>query len=90
MAKPLGLACDHAGFELKQNLHVALEKLGIAVHDFGCATSNSRDYPDFAHAAGRAIASGEIERAVLVCGTGVGMSIAANRHQSTELNAHPL
>ena len=80
MTKPLGLAADHAGLELKTALSAELEKRGISVRDFGTTTSASCDYPDFAHAAGRAIESGEIEQAILICGTGVGMSISANRH----------
>ena len=80
MTKPLGIAADHAGLELKAALSAELEKRGIIVRDFGTTTSASCDYPDFAHAVGRAIESGEIERAILICGTGVGMSIAANRH----------
>jgi ribose 5-phosphate isomerase B len=80
MTKQLGLACDHAGFELKRALAAELEKRGIVVRDFGTTTSDSCDYPDFAHAVGRAIEGGDIERAILICGTGVGMSITANRH----------
>jgi len=80
MSKPLGVASDHAGLELKQALAAELTKRGVSVREFGTTTSDSCDYPDFAHAVGRAIESGEIERAILVCGTGVGMSIAANRH----------
>ena len=80
MTKPLGIASDHAGLDLKRVLAAELEKRGIAVRDFGTTTSDSCDYPDFAHAVARAIEGGEIERAILVCGTGVGMSIAANRH----------
>lgn len=74
------MASDHAGLELKRALAMELEKRGIVVRELGTTTSDSCDYPDFAHAVGRAIESGEIERAILVCGTGVGMSIAANRH----------
>ena len=80
MTKPLGVASDHAGLELKRTLVMELEKRGVVVREFGTTTSDSCDYPDFAHAVGRAIESGDIERAILVCGTGVGMSIAANRH----------
>jgi ribose 5-phosphate isomerase B len=80
MTKQLGVASDHAGLELKRALVSELDKRGVVVCDFGTATSDSCDYPDFAHAVGRAIEGGEIERAILVCGTGVGMSIAANRH----------
>ena len=80
MTKPLGMASDHAGLELKRALMSELEKRGVVMREFGTTTSDSCDYPDFAHAVGRAIEGGEIERAILVCGTGVGMSIAANRH----------
>ena len=80
MAKILGVASDHAGLVLKLAVVAELEKKGVVVRDFGTTTSDSCDYPDFAHAVGRAIESGELERAVLVCGTGVGMSMAANRH----------
>ena len=80
MTKPLGIASDHAGLDLKRALVTELEKRGVAVRDFGTTTGESCDYPDFAHAVGRAIEGAEIEQAILVCGTGVGMSIAANRH----------
>jgi ribose 5-phosphate isomerase B len=80
MTTPLGMASDHAGLELKRALVAELEKRGVVIREFGTTTSDSCDYPDFAHAVGRAIKGGEIERAILVCGTGVGMSIAANRH----------
>lgn len=80
MNQALGIASDHAGLELKRTLAAELERRGIAVREFGTTTNESCDYPDFAHAVGRAIAAGEIDRAILVCGTGVGMSIAANRH----------
>lgn len=80
MTTPLGMASDHAGLELKRALMAELEKRGIATREFGTTTNDSCDYPDFAHAVARAIESGELERAILVCGTGVGMSIAANRH----------
>jgi ribose 5-phosphate isomerase B len=80
MTAPLGMASDHAGLELKRTLATELEKRGLVVREFGTTTSDSCDYPDFAHAVGRAIEGGEIERAILVCGTGVGMAIAANRH----------
>lgn len=80
MSKSLGLACDHAGLQLKQVLAAELAKRGFVVRDFGTTTTDSCDYPDFAHTVARAVESGEIERAILVCGTGVGMSIAANRH----------
>ena len=80
MTTQLGVASDHAGLELKRALVAELEKRGVIVREFGTTTSDSCDYPDFAHAVGRAIERGEIEQAILVCGTGVGMSIAANRN----------
>ncbi len=80
MAKILGVASDHAGLVLKLAVVAELEKNGIVVREFGTTTSDSCDYPDFAHAVGHAIENGELDRAILVCGTGVGMSMAANRH----------
>ncbi|MBX9705831.1 MAG: ribose 5-phosphate isomerase B [Gammaproteobacteria bacterium] len=80
MTKQLGIASDHAGLELKRSLIEELMKHSVVVRDFGTTTTDSCDYPDFAHAVARAIKDGEIEYAILVCGTGVGMSIAANRH----------
>ncbi|MDO6386888.1 ribose 5-phosphate isomerase B [Uliginosibacterium sp. 31-12] len=80
MTNRLGIASDHAGLELKKVLVAELEKRSLSVREFGTTTNDSCDYPDFAHAVGRAIENGEIDQAILVCGTGVGMSIAANRH----------
>ena len=80
MNEQIAVASDHAGLELKNALARELQKRGVEVRDFGTTTADSCDYPDFAHAVARAIANGEVERAILVCGTGVGMSIAANRH----------
>lgn len=78
----LGIACDHAGLELKQELRKELEARGFVLRDFGTNSAASCDYPDFAHAVAAALERGEIQRALLVCGTGVGMSIAANRHRA--------
>lgn len=82
MMKPIGVASDHAGLELKRQLMAELAQRGIPVQDFGTTTGDSCDYPDFAHAVGHALARGDVARAILVCGTGVGMSIAANRHEA--------
>ena len=82
MTKPIGVASDHAGLELKRQLVAELAQRGIPVQDFGTTTGDSCDYPDFAHAVGHALARGDVARAILVCGTGVGMSIAANRHEA--------
>lgn len=75
----LVLASDHAGFALKEHLRSFLSGLGHEVDDLGTAGTASVDYPDFAQAACRSVLSGKADRAVLVCGSGVGMSIAANR-----------
>jgi ribose 5-phosphate isomerase B len=80
MKTQLAVASDHAGLELKRTLITELENRGVVVRDFGTTESDSCDYPDFAHAVSRAIEVGEVDRAILVCGTGVGMSMAANRH----------
>jgi ribose 5-phosphate isomerase B len=77
-----GVGCDHAGFELKRVLVEELARRGFEVSDFGAHASDSVDYPDFAHALARSIESGTIQRGLLVCGTGVGMSIAVNRYRS--------
>ena len=75
----IAIAADHAGFGLKQSLTVWLRERGHEVKDFGTGSDESTDYPDFAAAVAREIASGEAERGVLICYTGVGMSIAANK-----------
>ncbi len=79
-AHRIGVGCDHAGLELKQKLAEAMATQGIEVVDFGTHSTASCDYPDFAHALCAALEAGRVARGVLVCGTGVGMSIAANRH----------
>jgi ribose 5-phosphate isomerase B len=79
-ATPIGIGSDHAALDLKQVVAEELARRGLAVRDFGTTTRESCDYPDFAHALAGAIAKGEIPRGILLCGTGVGMSLAANRH----------
>jgi len=74
------LAADHAGFELKDQLKGEIEELGYDVLDLGTSGPESVDYPDFGHAAGEAIADGRAKIGVIVCGSGIGISIAANRH----------
>ena len=75
----IALASDHAGFELKEFLKGFLGELGHQVDDLGTTGTASVDYPDFAKAACRRVLDGAAERAILVCGSGVGMSMAANR-----------
>jgi ribose 5-phosphate isomerase B len=76
----LVLASDHAGLALKESLKPLLARLQISVEDLGTHSEASVDYPDFAHAVATAIAAGRYDAGILVCGTGLGMSIAANRH----------
>jgi ribose 5-phosphate isomerase B len=75
----IAIGADHAGFELKNQLGEALRKAGHEVCDFGTNSEESTDYPDFARRVAKAVAGGTAERGVLVCGSGVGMSIAANK-----------
>lgn len=73
------IASDHAGVEAKAEVAKALRGAGHEVADFGPATAESVDYPDFAEKVGRAVAGGDCERGVLICGSGIGMSMAANK-----------
>ena len=77
----VALASDHAGFEYKEHIKQLLEELGVPYKDFGTSSNESTDYPDWAHRAAEAIVLGECDRGILVCGTGIGMSIAANKHK---------
>lgn len=74
------IANDHAGLALKAPLLEVFATLGIPVTDLGARTLESVDYPDFGHAVACAIADGHYDRGVLICGTGIGIGIAANRH----------
>jgi ribose 5-phosphate isomerase B len=75
----IAIASDHAGFELKNHLRDLLKTLGHEVVDLGAHNAEPSDYPDFAAAIGKSVASGEVQRGVLICGSGVGASIAANK-----------
>ena len=76
----IAVASDHAGYDLKEMLKRDLQDAGFAVLDLGTHSTQSVDYADFGIAMGEAIAAGKAERGVLVCGTGIGISIAANRN----------
>ena len=76
----IAVAADHAGFDLKEILKRDLQEAGFSVLDLGTNSTVSVDYPDFGKAMAEVIASGKAERGVLVCGTGIGISIAANRN----------
>jgi ribose 5-phosphate isomerase B len=80
MSEKILIASDHAGFELKQQLSRALSDRGFDVQDLGTKSAESTDYADYAHPVAEQIEHGEVKRGVLMCGTGLGMSYAANRH----------
>ena len=75
----VAFACDHAGFALKEAVIAHLKEMGHEVVDFGCYTPERVDYPAQGEKAARAVASGECALGVLICGTGIGISLAANR-----------
>jgi ribose 5-phosphate isomerase B len=81
MPAPLLIAADHAGFELKESLKKSLDRRGLPYRDLGTTSADSVDYPDFAHRLADAISRGEADRGLLVCGSGQGMAMAANRHR---------
>ena len=82
MTNKIGIACDHAAYELKEFLVGYLASKGFEVKDFGTHSEESCDYPDFAHALGEAIDNGDLERGVALCGSGEGISMTLNKHQS--------
>jgi ribose 5-phosphate isomerase B len=75
----IALASDHAGFELKQEIGRYLQDLKILYKDLGVSSNERVDYPRFGYLAARAVASGECDKGIIVCGTGVGISLAANK-----------
>jgi len=75
----IGLACDHGGFELKEELKTFLKSLGIELIDMGTFNEDSVDYPDFGVLVAEKVSRGELEKGILICGTGIGMSIVANK-----------
>ncbi len=75
----ISLGCDHGGLELKETIKAHLTERGFEVEDFGTYSKDSCDYPDFARPAAEAVASGACERGILVCTTGIGVSITANK-----------
>lgn len=77
----IGVASDHAGFELKQQVMQWLAQHGYEYKDFGTYTAESCDYPDYAHPLAYAVERGECERGIAICGTGIGINMALNKHQ---------
>lgn len=77
----VGLCSDHAGFELKEYIKTILDERGLSYKDFGTYSSDSCDYPDFAHLMGKAVEAGEVYPGIAVCGTGNGISMTLNKHR---------
>ena len=79
--KRIGIACDHAGYEMKQKVKQHLEAAGYEVKDFGADSTESVDYTDFAHPLAEAVEKGEMDLGFTLCGSGNGISMAANKHR---------
>ncbi len=75
----IAIGSDHAGFELKEDLRAALKQMGHEVLDLGTHSTNPVDYPDYADAVGRAVLANKADRGLVICGSGVGASVAANK-----------
>ncbi len=76
----IGIASDHAGYKMKEYLKKRLKELGYELVDFGTDSEDSVDYPDYASKLAEAVSKGEVEKGILICGTGVGVSIVANKY----------
>jgi ribose 5-phosphate isomerase B len=83
----IAIASDHAGFHYKEKVKSLLKQLNLEFKDFGTHSLDSVDYPDFAHAASVAISNGECENGIFVCGSGIGVSIVANKHKGVRAAA---
>ena len=75
----IAIGCDHGGYELKKEIEAYLDSRGLEYRDYGCDSTDSVDYPIYARKVAHAIVDGECEKGILICGTGIGISIAANR-----------
>lgn len=75
----LALACDHGGYELKQEIINYLSSKNIEFIDFGCTSTDAVDYPEYGKKAAQAVASGQCDKGIIICGTGIGISISANK-----------
>lgn len=76
----IAIGADHAGFEYKENMKDLLRSMGFEFQDFGTNSLESTDYPDYAHRVAESVSAGKAEYGILVCGTGIGMAIVANKH----------
>jgi ribose 5-phosphate isomerase B len=83
----IAIASDHAGFQYKENVKALLTQRKIEFKDFGTHSADSVDYPDFAHAASLAVSTGQCEQGIFVCGSGIGVSIVANKHKGVRAAA---
>jgi ribose 5-phosphate isomerase B len=77
----IAIASDHGGFDLKETLKEDLSELGFSIQDLGCYDATSVDYPDYANKMAAALLSENVKRGILICGSGIGISIAVNRHK---------
>ena len=77
--KHIAIGCDHRGFALKEQIVPFLQNVGHSYHDFGCYNTAPVDYPDIAQKVGEAVAAGNFDQGILICNTGIGISIAANK-----------
>lgn len=75
----IAIGCDHGGFELKEKVVAHLKEQGFEVKDFGCYNTSSVDYPEFGHLVGKAVADETCEKGIVICTTGIGISISANK-----------
>ncbi|MFI3285409.1 MAG: RpiB/LacA/LacB family sugar-phosphate isomerase [Rikenellaceae bacterium] len=81
MKEKIGIACDHAGYDMKELLVGFLDAKGFDVIDYGCYSEESIDYPDFGHALAQGLEQGEVNRIIGLCGSGEGMTMTLNKHQ---------
>jgi len=79
MHKQIAIAADHAGFEVKEKVKKLLDRMGVSYEDFGTVSTDSVDYPDYARKVAEGVAKGDFDNGLLVCGSGTGMAIAANK-----------
>jgi ribose 5-phosphate isomerase B len=77
----IALASDHAGYQYKEDIKKLLDELSLPYKDYGTPSGASTDYPDWGHKASEAVSKGECDSGILICGTGIGMSIVANKHK---------
>ncbi len=81
LTEAVALGADHAGYHLKEYFKDILQGFNLRISDMGTDSTAATDYPEYAHAVAREVAAGRVDRGVLVCGTGIGMAMAANRHR---------